>query len=297
MSEEILPETAVILPECAVRWAWGLTLKYSEKMEGKIDAEYTQQQMKEIKNKTENNLEARYLDNLYSAVDAAVRTLVITINGRNHNFKEVEDIIDKQSSLIDNTKRLTKDAQSIVPRLATTAVGGVAIPGLVKLFIPEISGDVFSLLLAFMIGLAYLIHEWIVIPLTMKKHQRLLIFGEYSRNLYYKQWVITVRSTLESLLKQSINIYESIYDPKEYEKKSIKYIKEFVDGLTDGIEPKYWCDLVYECMAKTMDDTKENVIDFDKWGTCESGQGVETCEVYKKRHNIVSTSGLTAKTS
>lgn len=121
---EIIPETAGILPECAVSWAWGLTAKYSEKMEGKIDAEYTQQQMKEIKSKTKNVLEAKYLNNLYSAVDAAVRTLVITINGRNHNFKEVDEIIKKQSLIIDNTKRLTGELQSIAPRLATITVGG-----------------------------------------------------------------------------------------------------------------------------------------------------------------------------
>ena len=298
----------MILPETAVRWAWGLTAKYSEKMEGKIDAEYTQQQMKEIKDKTKNPLEARYLDNLYSAVDAAVRTLVITINGRNHNFKEVNEIIEKQSLIIDNTKRLTANLQSLAPRLATITVGGVALPSLFKWFIPfiwpgdselVISDNVFRLLTVLAIGVTYWLHEAIVVPWSIKRHQRLLIFGEYSRNLYYQQWVIAVRSTLESLLRECINIYESIspYGEKVYPKKSTKYIVENVDRLTKGIEPKHWCDLVHECMAKTMDDTKENVIDFDKWGKCESGIGVCVCEEYKKRRNIASTSDLTAKPS
>ncbi|GAH35506.1 unnamed protein product, partial [marine sediment metagenome] len=128
-----------ILPEAAVMWAWGLTLKYSEKMEGKIDAEYTQQQMKEIKDETEKKTpDAWYLDNLYSAVDAAVRTLVITINGRNHNFKEADELIKRQSSLIDNTKRLTGNLQSLAPRLMAMTVGGATIPSLVKWFIPLI---------------------------------------------------------------------------------------------------------------------------------------------------------------
>ncbi len=282
MPEEILSETAVILPETAVRWAWGLTAKHSEDMEGKIDAEYTQQQMKEIKDKMKNALEARYLDNLYSAVYAAVRNLVIILNGRNHNFSEVEEIIKKQSSMIDNTERLTYELQSIIPRLAAVTVGGTTIPLLVKRFIPQISGDVFNLLIVLASGLAYFLHEWIMIPRTIKKHQRLLIFGEYSRNQYYYQWVQRVRRALRSSLRESINIYESIY-PKEYTKNLTEHTKKYVDELTKSLEPTPMCCFVYECMAKTMDDTKKNVIDFDKWGTCESGIGVEKCEEYKAR--------------
>lgn len=296
MPDEILPKTAVILPETAVNWAWGLTLKYSEKMEGKIDAEYTQQQMKEIKENTKKNtLEASYLDNLYSAVDAAVRTLVITINGRNHNFKEVNALIDLQSSIIDDTERVTANLQSLAPRLATITVGGATLPSLFKWILPliwpwdselVISDNVFRLLMIFAIGVTYWFHEVFVVRWRIKKHQRLLIFGEYNRNLYYRQWVMTVRSTLESLLENSINIYESYYDTKKYENKLIPWRKKFVDDLTKGIEPKYWCKHVHKCMAKNRDDTKKDVIDFDKWGNCESGEGKEECEEYKKLENI-----------
>jgi hypothetical protein len=289
MPEEALSKTAVVLPETAVKWAWGLTAKYSEKMEGKIDADYTQQQMKEIKNNVvKGSKEDKYLNNLYSAVNAAVRTLVIAINGRNHNFKEVHEVIEKQTSIIDNTKRLTANLQSIAPRLAAISVGGVALPTLFTWLIqaawpgktePVISENVFPLVTVLAIGLSYFLHERFIVPSTVKKHQQLLIYGEYFRNQYYHNWIIRVRETLKSLLRESINIYQIFYG--DYAKNSVADIKQYVDDLIVGIGPKPLCCFVHACMEKTMNENKEKVIDFHIWSKCESGIGVKECEVYK----------------
>lgn len=157
--------TKTILPEAAVHWAWGLTLKYSEAEDGKLDAQYTQDQMKETRREAKKrSVEARYLDNLDSAVDSCVRTLVISINGRNHNFKEVQELIDKQEEIIDNTKRLTGKLQSVVPRLAAVSVGGIALPSLftwgIETFWPSdpkpiVSENLFLLFLVFAIGSSF----------------------------------------------------------------------------------------------------------------------------------------------
>lgn len=289
-----------IHPETAVRWAWGLTAKYSEKMAGKIDAEFTHQEMKEIRDKVaKGTKEDRYLDNLYSAVNAAVRTLVITINGRNHNFGEVNEVIEKQTSIIDNTKRLTANMQSIAPRLAAISVGGVALPTLFTWLVkalwpgntePVISENVFPVVMVLAIGISYFLHESIVVPRTVNKHQQLLIYGEYFRNQYYHNWVIRVRETLKSLLRESISIYQSFYG--DYEKNSTDDIKQYVDGLTVGIEPKPMCSLVHGCMEKTMNENKKNVIDFHTWSKCESGIGFQECDEYKRITNTQSTNGL-----
>lgn len=279
--------TATVLPETAVRWAWGLTLKYSEAPDGKLDAQYTQDQMKETRRQAKkNSVEARYLDNLYSAVDSYVRTLVISINGRNRNFKEVQELIDKQEEIVDNTKRLTGKMQSIVPRLAAVSVGGIAIPSLFTWGIqtlwpwdpkPIVSENLFPLFLVFAIGFSFLIHERVIVPRTVRKHQQLLIYGEYSRDLYYAQWVIRAKLALKSLLEEGIQIYEDFFGSLG---RPAEHVKQFVEGMTAPIEPKPMCTYVHKCLELTMRGIEKRVV-FDRWSKCESGVGLEQCEIYK----------------
>lgn len=285
----------VILPETAVQWAWGLTAKYSEKLEGQVDAEYTQQRMKDVQSRVEQRLEdsdsevkikaqhdIRYLDNLYSVIDSSVRSLVISINGRNHNFAEVGDLIKKQEQIIDNTKRLTANLQSITPRIASTTIGGVTVPMIIKaLYEWKLPGYTlpieffyFTILLAS--AAFYLFHEWKIVPRSIKKHQQLLIQAEYARNKYYDDWLKRAQLLLSSLLHESTRIYRKFYD------KSYQENKEIVTRIIEGIEQKYMCRYVHVCMETTIEPTKNDRINYRRWPTCETSIGVKECPVYKK---------------
>lgn len=114
-------------------------------------------------------------------------------------------------------------------------------------------------------------------PRTVRKHQQLLIYGEYSRDLYYARWVRQIKRALKSLLEEGIQIYEDFFDSYE---KPAGHVKQFVEGITEGIEPKPMCRYVHKCVELTRQG-KEKRVDFGRWSKCESGIGVEQCLIYK----------------
>ena len=274
-----------ILPETAVEWAWGLTHSFSTSKEGKGIGESIsldiRSRMKRIRDEVEaeentgRESDLVYVNAVMAAVDSTARNLGIIIAGRNLNFKGVDDLRDARQDNVKAAERLSKDAQSYVPRLFA-AGGGLSAPFvLLEFFGITLPAAVVVALGVIAAGVAYLLFQVLVAPRRRTAAQKVLIDADYQRNVYYSQYLSSSRSALQSLLENVLHfhrrVYGLVYDSRY---NDLNNVKGFVAGVMGGphADPKR-CPHIDE-------HYHERIITPVLWPSCDSGEGAEKCPFY-----------------
>ncbi len=268
-----------ILPETAVEWAWAMTHAFSTSREGReirnSISDDVRSRMKGIRSDVETDEDVSYVNAVIPAVDSTARNLGIIIAGRNKNFKGVDDLRDVRLDNVKAAERLSKDAQSYVPRLFATGSGLSAPFVLLQFFGIVLPATVMAALGVIGAGIAYLLFQVVVAPRRRTAAQKVLIDADYQRNAYYSQYLISCRGALRSLLENVLHIYRrvygSVYD-STYD--DLTNVRSFITGVMGGphSDPKR-CRFIDEHYHK-------RIITPELWPSCESGVGAENCPFY-----------------
>ncbi len=223
----------------------------------------------------EDDQEAKlaYVVAIFAAIDSAFRSLTSIHSGRTHHFKGVDEYREILLGKVKALEKLSKDAQSSVPRLAAALVSGsISAP---ILTLAGITLSLESLIPFFTIlgGIGYGMYE---LPWKRYRRKRILtiyVDTSYRRRLYYKQYVSRSKSALVSLFKSALDIYEAVwstpyrggmYDNPDKIKKMVERTMS-AESLETG-----WCDYI-------DDHFKKGLITPELWARCESGKGLKTC--------------------
>ena len=161
-----------VLPETAVSLAWGLTTGYSSLPEAQVTAQEIKDRVTKIRKEQEarpatdplREKHLQYADATFSLVDSTLRNLAVIIQGRNNNFREVDELMNTQIEKIKSIDRVTADAQSALPRIFATGGGlsaplvllqflGIALPPAVVAALGVITG-----------GIAYGLYQLFFVP-------------------------------------------------------------------------------------------------------------------------------------
>lgn len=282
-------EEVPIRPETAARLAWSLTLAHSgSKTVGELYAQRPHNLMDDIKKQAEKSgreQDIKYVDNLYVAIYACLRGLVTIINGRNLNYKEIDELRDKQRELIKSLSTFTINTQTLLPRLigpgAITLAGGLTISELLVRQFPKVSPYSLYIGLITALALAYFTIELAIVPRLVRRAQKIMVENDYERNLYYRQYVERSKLALTSLLDEALGIYKKFYGDYEIEDKD-SVIDEIVAGIAPSQMGNYKpCKYIEKCYWD------EEEILTKRWPVCETGIGSVECPVYKNREKEI----------
>jgi len=276
-------------PETAVSYAWALTLTLSTCETVRERGIEVTDNMKARRAELEKSFreekykkEREYLDAFYAAIDSTFRTLTSIHNGREKNFKEVDDMMRTFEGKVKALDELSLTAQSAIPRASTAIVGGTASIPVMAWFL-NLNPILIALLAPFFAGISYLVYEY---PYSMFKRRlilKLMVETDYRRNLYYRQYVQRSRRALVSLFRSVLGIYKNVYDTdyKEDAYNDPKKVNGAVnlamsaEGLLNDKDLHPWCKYIIQHKA-------EGKVKWDVWAMCDSGEGVETCPYFPK---------------
>lgn len=263
--------TKFLPPDMAVRIAWALTNQLSESESVRLEANRAIRLMEEIREKANKSGEYEqelYVDWVCAAIDATYRDLVTIINGRNLNFKDVEQLRNTEIENIKYYSQFTTNLQSSIPRISGMTVGGVILSLPTKL-LPNLD-EYFLPLLAIGAVIGYFLNGAFIIPHTQKKMQIQKIKLDCDKNRYYEQYVERSKAALIALYlsadRHHNNIFKKFYDS---EKTKLSDVKIIIDEVLGGISSTM-CKNTSKCMIG-------NIVTPDMWSGCETGLGIENC--------------------
>lgn len=271
-----------ILPRQVVQFAWGLTIEHSSARDVDLQAKEIRDRMDEIKSnvyKTEDKKDILYIDNIYPAIANCVRTLLIIIRGRNTNFEETDSLSRMYIKNIESISRFTLDLQSAVGRITTMTFGGSSVGVILAYFFPNLPAFFLPFAVATAAAGAYALHELIIKPINRGMIEKVKIQNDYKRNLYYQQYVRRSKIALTAVFEEALYLYEEIYKDKYDKKYDNKANREkFIENMMKSLEFKFTCEYIHDCYAD-----KIFLINKERWETCESGEGCEKCDEWKRR--------------
>lgn len=272
-------KTEFLSPGMAVSMVWGRTnLLSGEQDVHTVGAEYTTQ-LKDLKKSAQNQPdELRYIEEASAYMDAAFRNVVTIIRGRDINFKEAEKLHDNHQKIIDQYENFSLDLQSTIPRLSGMAIGGVSVAAILNQVMPVFIKNTFGefalpALLAAGAALGYVVYGGWVLPYTKRMREDEMKKIDYSRNLYYDQYINRTKKALSGLYDRMNDLHNTIFNQK-YDDVSGQV---FVDSLFGGMNSTM-CSFVHECIPKGLAPS-------DRWSACETGVNLEGCDIRRSKLN------------
>jgi hypothetical protein len=145
-----------ILPEQVVQWAWGFTIAHSgseNETEKQLQEQSIRKRMDEIKKEVQDSKrplkgkDIEYINNILTAVDGAVRTLLIIIRGRATNFKETDSHMELYIKKNESINNFRISLQSAFGRVASMTFGGTSATAIVLTLFPNLTVWFFPLIL------------------------------------------------------------------------------------------------------------------------------------------------------
>ncbi|MCL4436295.1 MAG: hypothetical protein M1503_02885 [Thaumarchaeota archaeon] len=287
IAKENKDHTPPILPERALSFAWGLTVGNTSSVDAQENAEnirlHLNQIIKHTNELAQKNREAEkdkvYVDNVVAAIYASLRSLQIIYKGRDQNFKEVDEVMDTQIKNIQSYERTARDLQSSLPRLFATGGGAAGtvlvgyIFGIMNINIPE--GVIYSAAVL-AAGAAYGIYQMIIAPHNAENARSAIIENDYKRNIYYQQYIKRTKKALNSLLDETLAIYENAYNRTYHKNYSDPEEREnIVTRILGG--PKT---LDLDFCPKVHEHYQSGKLTPKVWPNCETSIGNENCPYY-----------------
>lgn len=266
-------ETRIVPPIVVLRIIWALTGKWSGNPESRKQAQNEEDRLKDLKKRAEESGDSRekaYVEGVISIINSGLRDLGIIYEGRNKNFEEVDTLRSAQFESIEHYSKLTGGWQSAWPRLSAGGIGGISgAIGLSEL-VEKVAGNTPDWWTgAFTIGgvgVSYILHEWIVVPLVKRAKMKDIIKRDYDRNLYYDQYVDRSRLTLRSIYRDLERLHASAFrGPYDGTVNEDQVVNDVMAGA-----PSTMCPHVHR-------HTLRGLITPDLWSMCETGNGKETC--------------------
>ncbi|MBI4258261.1 MAG: hypothetical protein HY619_04835, partial [Thaumarchaeota archaeon] len=131
-----------IPPESAVSMAWGLTISYSSLEDANTRGQDILDRMVKIRKEVEalpssdplKEKHIKYIDSVYSSINASLRNLTSVLQGRNKDYKEIDKLMETQLEKLSSIDKVTANAQSAVPRIFATG-GGLSAPFVILQFV------------------------------------------------------------------------------------------------------------------------------------------------------------------
>jgi hypothetical protein len=276
--------TTILPPQLGVRMAWELTSQYSSDSNARDKAQDAKQELADYEARAKaiaNTPEGRYVLGALALIRSSERTLQIIMEGRNLNFKEEDELRTSSQENILYFSQFSGNIQSILPRLGSMAVvgsaGSVTIAQIFRDALAGLPGYVFPLIVALAVGIGYLLHGLVVVPIVKRLLQKEKIRADYSRNLYYDQYYERSKNALIKLYS-ALDEFHRAYFGNKYDTNADA--RGIVEDSLMGVRSTM-CEYVDE----HMNDDK--VITADLWPMCESGQGVKSCKWWKKKRGLL----------
>jgi hypothetical protein len=272
-------KTQILPPAEAVEIAWARTDEISSNKSVQASAEIPKKIMQdkikraeELKDPREQN----YVGSANSAIEAAYRNLATARNYLDLSFNDIKELGQKEQEKIEYLEKFSGDLQSIIPKLATMTIGGVAGGALLSgifenLFPASMKGYAMPLLLGLSAAVAYFLHGLIIVPVVKKRLERQVMQTQFDKVQYYKQYLARISSILQNLYVRIEEAHEN-YFKKKYSAntKSEDVVKKILSGMQQDR-----CKNIEECL-------KGHKTSPSQWSTCETGIGSEQCTMLNK---------------
>jgi hypothetical protein len=198
-------KTDFLPPETAVEIAWARTTELSSNEAIRINAERPKQQMSDILEKargfrSQDPREEKYVESVYSAIEATFRNLATARNSLDLNFKEAKALRTKEIENIEYLEKFSSELQSFIPKASGMTIGGVAggvlLSGILEnWFPPNLKPYAMPLVLALGAACGYLFHGLVVVRIVRKRILDQIISLDYDQIQYYKQYVMNLITT------------------------------------------------------------------------------------------------------
>jgi hypothetical protein len=271
--------TTILPPLLGVRIAWALTSQYSSDQIARDSAQDAKQELADLEVKVKsiaNTPEGGYVLAALGLIRSTERTLQIILEGRNLNFKEENELRENSQKNILYFSQFSSHLQSILPRLGSMAVvgsaGSITVAQVFEKALAGLPSYVFPLVVTLAVGIGYLLHGLVVVPVVKRLLQKEKIRADYSRNLYYDQYIVRSRRALTSLLNALEGCHTQFFNHPYYRENVNRRI--LVEEETSGLGSTM-CFYVHKHM-------NEDKITANLWPMCESGEGIRSCELWRK---------------
>jgi hypothetical protein len=308
---------ASILPEAVLGFAWGLTIELSgddDKISTKAHSDEIRNRLSEIRRNAINKItdlkdahappdeikkaeqDLRYIENILATIDSCERNLVSIIRGRNLNFKQSDELMDAQLQNIASADRLSADLHSAVPRAFASGSGSAAGTVLFSYLLSFLKINVPSTVLyaaaVVFAGVAYWFYQWKFAPINRERAQIEYIKNDYRRDLYFLQYLESVRSTLSALFDEALTTYRKIYGSSycgttyddENNRKTV--VSNTLAGRL-GLSGEF-CKYIhkhYHVKPKRTLLYQKPIITPERWVACETSKGCKECQEYIREEN------------